>query len=456
MDKKIDYERIHKALDALLAMFNSGENLYADRTAKIVDINEKGEIIAIPVGDGGDKMSDAKVGDTMTMEFPGLKAKFYHTFTEIALAGFTSDDFPINTDDVADFSTRFLNAKFYRKRMTKGKLNIPDLRDIYTFFLFGNSNIDGTLAYGVDNGELLRLFTRMKEILPPVNPPENPPEVRLFGAIIGDIVGSRFEWDNYKCKDFEFVTNECHPTDDSCMTLAVAEAITICYQKGDFSGLEKLAIKKMREIGRIYPNAGYGSHFGKWLKSSKPYPYNSYGNGAAMRVSACGWAAKDLETAIELSRRVTGVTHNHSEGLKGAEATTVCIFMARQGKSIKEIRDYVDKHYYPMNFTLDEIRPTYEFNETCQETVPQAIMAFLESISFVDAIRNAVSIGGDSDTVAAITGSIAEAYYNAQPNDYISEKLLVQAAQHIDARMTKIMADFADAVDKVELRANND
>jgi len=171
-----------------------------------------------------------------------------------------------------------------------------------------------------------------------------------------------------------------------------------------------------------------------------------------MRVSACGWAAKDLETAIELSRRVTEITHNHPDGIKGAEAVAVCIFMARQGKSIKEIRDYVDKHYYPMNFTLDEIRPKYEFIEICQETVPQAIMAFLESTSFEDAIRNAISIGGDSDTLTAITGSIAEAYYNAQPNNFISDKILARVAPHIDSRMTKIMIDFADAIGKVELR----
>lgn len=151
--------------------------------------------------------------------------------------------------------------------------------------------------------------------------------------------------------------------------------------------------------------------FGHWIYSDDPRPYNSFGNGAAMRASACGFAADSLEEAIKLSKAVTEVTHNHPEGMKGAEATTVAIFLARQGKGIPEIRDYIDKHYYPMNFTLDGIRDSYKFNETCQATVPQAIMAFFESTDFEDAIRNAISIGGDSDTIAAITGGIAEAYY---------------------------------------------
>lgn len=231
----------------------------------------------------------------------------------------------------------------------------------------------------------------------------------MLGAIIGDIVGSRFEWNNHKDKDFEFLTYKCFPTDDSVMSLAIAQAILV--SKPDHSDLSKNAVECMQSVGRNYPNCGYGGGFYKWMFSDNPQPYNSFGNGAAMRVSAAGFAAESLVEAKELSKLVTEVTHNHPEGIKGAEATAVAIFMAKSGSNMLEIRDYIDKNYYPMNFTLDEIRDSYQFNETCQDTVPQALQAFFESTDFEDAIRNAISIGGDSDTLAAICGGVAEAYY---------------------------------------------
>ena len=231
----------------------------------------------------------------------------------------------------------------------------------------------------------------------------------MLGAIIGDIVGSRFEWNNIKSKEFEFLTYKCSPTDDSIMSLAVAKAIL--KSKPDHSDLSQMTVRYMQQLGNLYPDAGYGGMFRKWLKDRNPQPYKSYGNGAAMRVSAAGFAAKDITDAKIMSRMVTAVTHNHPEGIKGAEATVVAIIMARSGKSMLEIRDVIDKEYYSMNFTLDSIRANYKFNETCQETVPQALMAFFESSSFEDAIRNAISIGGDSDTIAAICGGVAEAYY---------------------------------------------
>lgn len=231
----------------------------------------------------------------------------------------------------------------------------------------------------------------------------------MLGAIIGDIVGSRFEWNNHRSKDFEFLTYKCFPTDDSIMSLAIAQAILV--SKKDYSDLSKNAIECMQNVGRNYPNCGYGGSFYGWIFSDDPKPYNSYGNGAAMRISAAGFVTNSIEEAKKLSRLVTEVSHNHPEGIKGAEATAVAIFMAKTGSNIFEIRDYIDKNYYPMNFTLDEIRDTYQFNETCQETVPQALQAFFESTGFEDAIRNAISIGGDSDTVAAICGGVAEAYY---------------------------------------------
>ena len=259
----------------------------------------------------------------------------------------------------------------------------------------------------------------------------------MLGAIIGDIVGSRFEWNNIKSKEFDFLNYKCEVTDDSIMSLAIAKAILDC--KDNYDDLGELAVKSMQEVGRPYPNCGYGGMFRKWMYSDNPEPYNSYGNGAAMRVSACGFVAKTIDEAILLSRKVTEVTHNHEEGLKGAEATTVCIFFARTGKNMLEIRDYVDKHYYSMNFTLDSIRDSYQFDETCQGTVPQAIMAFLESSDFEDAIRNAISIGGDSDTLAAITGGIAEAYYGVPTN------IRKHALTFLDEDLLKILTDFENA-----------
>jgi type I restriction enzyme M protein len=256
----------------------------------------------------------------------------------------------------------------------------------------------------------------------------------VLGAIIGDIVGSRFEWNNNRSKEFEFLTYKCSFTDDSVMSLAIAKALLNC--KPDYSDLGQMAVQCMREVGRNYPNSGYGGSFYQWVFSDNPQPYYSYGNGAAMRVSACGFVANSIEEAITLSKLVTEVTHNHPEGIKGAEATAVAIYLAKTGRNIFEIRDYINAHYYPMNFRLDDIRDSYKFNETSQDTVPQAIMAFLESKNFEDAIRNAISIGGDSDTLAAITGGIAEAYYGI-PTD-----IRKHALTYLDERLLGILVEF--------------
>lgn len=256
----------------------------------------------------------------------------------------------------------------------------------------------------------------------------------MLGAIIGDIVGSRFEFNNHRSKEFKLFTEDCQVTDDSIMTLAIAKAImeTEKIIKPTFGGcnyhseyyllLERMSIKCMQEIGGKYPNCGYGGMFGKWVFSDKPEAYNSFGNGAAMRISPVGFAARTEGEACRLSEVITGTTHNHEEGIKGAEATAVAIFMARRGFTKSEIRNKISRNYYSLDFTIDEIRDTYHFNETCQKTVPQAIEAFLEASSFEDAIRTAISVGGDSDTLAAITGSIAEAYYGVPVE--IKEKAL--------------------------------
>jgi len=256
----------------------------------------------------------------------------------------------------------------------------------------------------------------------------------MLGAIIGDIVGSRFEWHNHRSKHFELLSDACFFTDDTVMTLAVAQAILAA--AGDYENLGQLAVKHMQEIGRSYPDCGYGGMFANWMFSDHPQPYHSFGNGAAMRVSACGFAAKSLDEARSLARKVTEVTHDHPEGIKGAQATADAIFLTRSGHDQDAIRAHVEHNYYPLPRTLDEIRPTYQFNETCQGTVPQAITAFLEADSFEDAIRNAISIGGDSDTVAAITGGIAEAAFGI-PTDIRNHALAF-----LDDDLRKILRRF--------------
>ena len=238
----------------------------------------------------------------------------------------------------------------------------------------------------------------------------------MLGAIIGEIVGSVYEWDNIKSKDFPLFREKCFFTDDTVMTIAVADALLNGGTADDF-------IDSMKRIGRLYPDSGYGGRFGSWVLSDEREPYNSWGNGSAMRVSPCGWFAESLVEAETLAEKSAAVTHNHPEGIKGAKATAAAIYLARNGKIKDKIKKYIESKYgYDLSRTLDEIRPVYRFNETCQETVPEAIIAFLESHGFEDAIRNAISLGGDSDTLAAITGSIAEAAYGIP--EEIAEKAL--------------------------------
>ncbi len=276
----------------------------------------------------------------------------------------------------------------------------------------------------------------------------------MMGAIIGDIVGSRFEFDNHREKDFEMFTDDCQVTDDSIMTLSVAKAIIETekiikpvfdeynYESDYYLLIEKMVVKYMQEIGRKFPYCGYGGMFSKWVFSDNPQPYNSFGNGAAMRISPVGFAAGTENEVCKLSEAVTGVTHDHREGLKGAEATAVAIYMARKGFTKSEIRDKMIHDYYSLDFTLDEIRDSYRFNEACQETVPQAVEAFLEATSFEDAIRNAISIGGDSDTLAAITGSIADAHYG------VTEELKEKALSYLNDELLTIYKDWEGFIDK--------
>lgn len=256
----------------------------------------------------------------------------------------------------------------------------------------------------------------------------------MIGAIIGDIIGSVYEWNNIKTKDFPLFSLECFFTDDTVMTLAVAEGIMNGGTANDF-------ITAMKKYGRLYPNAGYGGRFSSWLFSDDSGPYNSWGNGSAMRVSPVAWVFDTISEVEQYAKISAAVTHNHPEGIKGAQATAACIFLARKGKLKKEIKEYVESNYgYNLSRSLDEIRLNYSFNESCQETVPEAITAFLVSVDFEDAIRNAISLGGDSDTLAAITGSIAEAAYS------LPEEIKDKALSLLDDRLLKVYKQFDERV----------
>lgn len=259
----------------------------------------------------------------------------------------------------------------------------------------------------------------------------------MYGVILGDIIGSPFEFDRGdKTKDFKLFSRRSHFTDDSVMTLAVCEALLKVGQDATVKEIEDAVISSMQSWGRRYPHEGYGGYFRRWLTARHPEPYNSFGNGSAMRVSAAGWLYDSLEKTRVVAKATANVTHNHPEGIKGAEATASAIFMARNGSSKEEIKKYIENEFhYDLNRTLDEIRPSFHMDETCQKTVPEAIIAFLEARDFEDAIRNAVSLGGDTDTLGAITGSIAEAYFG------ISETLISECRN----RINKDMRDVVDA-----------
>ena len=255
----------------------------------------------------------------------------------------------------------------------------------------------------------------------------------MYGALAGDIAGSVYELNNVKTKNFGLYSAPgLHFTDDSVMTIAVAKSLWDTMEN-DYFGLTDALIKNMHEIGRRYPFCGYGSDFYNWIIFNGTKPYYSYGNGSAMRVSECGWVAKTLDEALDLADITASVTHNHPEGIKGAKAISACIFLARNGASKEDIFEYVNRYYYDMNFMLDDIRKYYRFETSCQKSVPQAIKAFIESFNFDDALKNAISIGGDSDTIASMTGSIAEAYYG------ITDRVRLFVDCHLDGYLLEIV-----------------
>lgn len=268
----------------------------------------------------------------------------------------------------------------------------------------------------------------------------------MYGAILGDIIGSRFEFDRSpKIKEFNLFHSSSEFTDDSVMTIAVAEALLNAGKDPDEETTKHLLIRSMKKWGRAIPNAGYGGMFGSWLFSEKSEPYGSFGNGSAMRVSAAGWLYDTIEMTRKVARWTAEITHNHPEGIKGAESVASVIFLSRNGMSKDKIKEYVINEFgYDLSRTCDEIRPEYYHVESCQETVPEAITAFLEGVSFEDVIRTAVSLGGDCDTLTDIAGAIAEAYYSC--DNFFKE----QCESRITDDMRNVLYRFNRAVQQGE------
>lgn len=245
----------------------------------------------------------------------------------------------------------------------------------------------------------------------------------ILGAIAGDVIGSVFEFDNVKTKNFPLFSPKTTFTDDSVLTLATMDLLL---NGGDYA-------TAYQDYARHYPNRGYGGRFRGWIMMEKPRPYHSFGNGSAMRVSPVGWAFDTLDEVLKEAERSASVTHNHPEGIKGAKATAGAVFLARKGERKETIKAWVEKEIgYKLNRSVDEIRPVYEFNETCQGTVPEAIIAFLESRDYEDAIRTGISLGGDSDTLACITGAIAGAYYQDIPDEIQRNVLKILPSEAVE------------------------
>jgi len=250
----------------------------------------------------------------------------------------------------------------------------------------------------------------------------------MLGAIAGDIIGSVYEFHNMKSTDFPLFTRGSTFTDDTVLTVAVADCILH----------DKDYTETLKEYGRRYPDAGYGGMFSHWLHSPESVPYNSFGNGSAMRVSPVGFAFSSLDEVLCQAERSAAVTHNHPEGIKGAQAIASAIFLARTGHDKNAIRDHIEEYFkYDLRRTLDGIRPDYRFDVTCQGSVPESIIAFLESSDYEDAVRKAVSLGGDSDTIACITGGIAQAYYKQVP-----EYIIKEVRRTLDTKLLNIIDSF--------------
>jgi len=264
----------------------------------------------------------------------------------------------------------------------------------------------------------------------------------MYGAILGDVVGSRFEFDRGPwTKEFELVTARCGWTDDTVMTVAVAEALLKAGREASVETIKEECIRSMKKWGRKYPNAGYGARFVRWVLTNEPTPYNSLGNGSAMRVSAAGWLYDSLERTREVAKATAEVSHNHPEGIKGAECTAAVMFLARTGAGKEEIREYVTREFgYDISKTVDQVRPFHHHDETCMDALPKALISFFEGESYEDVIRNAVSLGGDTDTIAAIAGAMGEAFFG------MPAKLRALCLANVEADMAEVVKRFDEAI----------
>jgi len=262
----------------------------------------------------------------------------------------------------------------------------------------------------------------------------------MYGAILGDMIGAPYEFDRSpKTKDFPLFSRGTEFTDDTVMTIAAASALLGVSHEAPDAVIRNALTLSMHRWGRRYPNAGYGARFIRWLMSESPEPYGSYGNGSAMRVSAVGWLYETIDQTRRIARLSAEVSHNHPEGIKGAEAAASAIFLARTGSGKEEIKDYIVREFgYDLSRTCDEIRPTYHHVESCQKTVPEAITAFLEGDGFEDVIRTAVSLGGDCDTLTCIAGGIAEAFYG------VPEEMIAECRKRLPEDMQGVLDRFAE------------
>jgi ADP-ribosylglycohydrolase len=256
----------------------------------------------------------------------------------------------------------------------------------------------------------------------------------MIGAIAGDIIGSVYEWNNIKTKEFELFSDRCVFTDDSVLTIALADSI--------LTG--RPYVENMKTFFSWYPHAGYGGSFRQWAQERGSGPYNSWGNGAAMRISPAGYAYDDLDTVMEKAKEFTEITHSHPEGIKGGQAVAAAVFLARTGRTKAEIKDVIETRFqYDLSRHVDEIRPAYTFDVSCQGTMPQALRAFLDSTDFEDAVRTAVSLGGDSDTLACITGGIAQAFYGGVP-EFIQTNVYAVLDDRLGTITKKFMERFCE------------
>ncbi len=336
---------------------------------------------------------------------------------------------------------------FVREQFYEDFVNVGKYINIFMFDSRGLLFRDQTIVMNVCfNDELKEFKDNIKNL-----------KKSALGAIIGDVVGSRFEFHPHKSKEFDLFTDNdciskdgkltlgyfvkgCRFTDDTVMTLAVAKSLIEC--NGNYDDLRKVTIKNMQELGRKYPLVGYGNNFNTWLNIPEPTPYNSYGNGSAMRISSVPYFARNFDELHDMVEKVTDITHNHPEGMKGAKAVADCIWFALLNHSKKEIKEYIEREYYKLDFNYDELVKNYSFDETCQGSVPQAIYAFLISNSFEDTIRTVISMGGDSDTMGAIAGAIAGAYYG------IPEEIIKKVKEFLTDDLLEITEDFEDSYEK--------